>query len=97
MQHFARIDENNMVVQVIVSNQADITAGAWGDPAKWKYIPKFRERGAYANPGEFADIGYEYLPEYNKFRSPKPDPLWEWDVDTFSWQPDAMWRFLNNK
>jgi hypothetical protein len=97
MQHFARIDENNIVVQVIVSTHTDIAAGSWGDPGMWKHIPEFHERGAYAQPGEFADIGYEYLPDSGKFKPPQPDPLWEWDAETFSWQPGQMWRFLNNK
>jgi hypothetical protein len=97
MQHFAKIDENNIVVQVIPSTHADIAAGAWGDPAVWKHIPDFRERGFYAEPGTFADIGYEYLPEHDRFKPPQPDPLWEFDYNTFTWKPDTMWLFLHNK
>ena len=97
MEHFARIDENNIVVQVIVSTASDIAASAWGDPGMWKHIPYFERRGSYGSPGTFADIGYEYLPEYDRFKSPQPDPLWEFDYETFSWKPDVMWRFLNNK
>jgi len=97
MQHYARIDENNIVVQVIPSTHADIAAGAWGDPALWKHVPDFRERGSYAEAGTFADIGYIYLPEHNKFRSPQPDPAWVYNEQTFTWEPTAIWRYMNNK
>jgi hypothetical protein len=35
MAHFAQIDENNRVVQVIVAEQDFINSGLVGDPARW--------------------------------------------------------------
>ena len=91
MEHFARIDENNIVVQIIVSNKSDIEGGAWGDPSVWKHVPEFRDRGAYAESGTFADIGYEWLPELNAFKGPQPHPLWVWNETALKWEPTQMW------
>ena len=97
MEHFARIDENNIVVQVIVSTASDIAAGAWGDPGMWKHIPYFERRGSYGSPGTFADIGYEYLPEHDRFKPPQPDPAWVYNEQKFQWEPTAIWLYVNNK
>ena len=35
MAHFAQIDENNIVTQVIVIAQEKIDTGHWGDPDNW--------------------------------------------------------------
>jgi len=35
MAHFAKIDENNKVTQVIVAEQDVINTGLFGDPASW--------------------------------------------------------------
>lgn len=35
MAHFAQIDENNQVIQVIVAEQTFIDSGTVGDPSKW--------------------------------------------------------------
>jgi len=96
MKHYARIDENNIVVQVIVSNQSDIDASAWGDPERWKWTD-FRERGFYAEPGTFADIGYEYLPDHDRFKPPQLDPAWIYNEQKFQWEPTAIWLYVNNK
>jgi hypothetical protein len=35
MAHFAKIDSNNVVIDVLVIDQAEIDTGNWGDPASW--------------------------------------------------------------
>ena len=35
MGHWARIDENNIVQEVIVIKEAELDTGNWGDKSKW--------------------------------------------------------------
>jgi hypothetical protein len=35
MSHFAQIDENNTVTQVLVIEQAVVDTGMFGDPTSW--------------------------------------------------------------
>ena len=35
MGHWARIDDNNIVQEVIVIKEAELDTGAWGDKSKW--------------------------------------------------------------
>ena len=47
MSHFAQIDENNVVIQVIVAEQDFIDSGVMGDPSTWiqtSYTNSIRNR-----------------------------------------------------
>ena len=35
MGHWARIDDNNIVQEVIVIKESELDTGAWGDKSKW--------------------------------------------------------------
>ena len=55
MAHFAKIDKDNIVTQVIVAEQDFINSGAVGDSFLWiqtSYSGSFR--------GTYAGIGYTY-------------------------------------
>jgi hypothetical protein len=80
MAHFAQIDENNVVIQVIVIEQDVIDTGAFGDPTTWiqtSYNNSFRNT--------YAGIGYEWHEELNAFISPKPFNSWILDTNTCSY------------
>ena len=85
MSHFAKLDNNNIVTEIIVSEKDFINSGAVGDEFLWvqtSYNNNFR--------GNYAGIGYTW-DEVNKvFLSPKPHASWLLD-DNFHWQaPTAM-------
>jgi hypothetical protein len=89
MSHFAQIDQNNVVTQVIVIDQAEIDSGRWGDPASWvqtSYNGSIRTR--------FAGIGFTYDRARDAFIPPKPFPSWVFNEAVLDWvapvpQPDG--------
>ena len=99
MAHFAQLDENNVVVQVIVVDNKD-TADASGVEKEhigaafcerlfggtWKqtsYNGNFRKN--------YAGIGYTYNAGIDAFVPPKPYASWVLDNDTARWNaPVAM-------
>jgi hypothetical protein len=95
MAHFAKIDDNNTVTQVIVIANRD-TADAAGVEKEhigaafcerlfggtWKqtsYNGNFRKN--------YAGIGYVYDVARDAFIAPKPYPSWQLDESTCRWQP----------
>jgi hypothetical protein len=98
MAHFARIDENNIVVSVIVIDNKD-TADVNG--VEKEYIgAAFCERlfgGTWKQTSyngnlrkNYAGIGYTYQADIDAFVSPKPYASWILD-DNAQWQaPVAM-------
>lgn len=100
MAHFAKLDENNVVTQVVVVDNKD-TADASGVEKEhigaahlekilggvWKqtsYNAKFRKN--------YAGIGYSYMPPpIDGFVPPRPFESWDLDPDTCQWvAPVAM-------
>jgi hypothetical protein len=76
MNTFARIDENNIVVEVIVADQDFIDSGAVGPKESWvECCMEHSIRGRY--PG----IGHLYNVEMDEFLPPKPAdyPSWVWN------------------
>ena len=81
MSNFAKIDNNNVVTQVIVAEQDFINSGAVGDSFLWvqtSYNNNFRKN--------FAGIGYAYDSTRNAFIPPQPYPSWTLDEDTCLWE-----------
>ena len=92
MSHFAQIDDNNIVTQVIVVEQDVINTGLFGDPAKWIQTSYNTHGGVHALGGtplrkNYAGIGYTYDPANDCFVPPKPFPSWTLDAQTCLWQP----------
>jgi hypothetical protein len=86
MAHFAKIDSNNIVTQVIVAEQDFINSGVVGDSFLWvqtSYNNNFRKN--------FAGIGSTYDKTRDAFIPPKPYPSWTLVEDTCQWKaPSAM-------
>jgi hypothetical protein len=88
MAHFARVNSNNIVEQVIVADQEFINSGAVGDPAQWIECDP---DGAIRNV--FPGAGWTYNPSDDNFYPPKPAqfPSWVWGFDPIAriwqWQP----------
>lgn len=95
MAHFARIDSDGVVTQVIVVLDSDCGGGNYPDSepigaefcasllgGTWKqtsYNNGFRKR--------YAGIGYVYDESRDAFIPPKPFPSWVINEDTCLWDP----------
>lgn len=98
MTHFAQIDENNVVTQVLVIDQETINTGHFGDPKSYvqtsyntrggiHYGPDGQPDGGVALRKNYAGIGYIYDPQRDAFYAPQPYPSWVLDETTCIWQP----------
>ena len=98
MAHYAKIDENNIVQQVIVVDNKD-TADAFG--VEKEYIgAAFCERllgGTWKQTSynanfrkNYAGIGYTYDPQRDAFIPPKPTPDAVLDEATCQWIVPSM-------
>jgi hypothetical protein len=97
MAHFAKLDENNVVTQVIVVANSD-TADASG--VEKEYIgAAFCEKLFGGNWKQtsyngnirknYAGIGFTYDATIDAFIPPKPYPSWLLDTNTAQWQAPA--------
>lgn len=92
MAHFAEIDENNIVLRVLVVDDAHETGGAeylaydLGLGGRWiqtSYNGNIRKN--------YAGVGYYYNEYRDAFIAPKPFPSWLLDESTCRWEaPVAM-------
>jgi len=81
MSHFAKIDINNMVTEVIVAEQDFINSGLVGDSFNWvqtSYNGNFRKN--------YAGIGYTYDSTRDAFIAPQPFNSWALNEDTCQWE-----------
>jgi hypothetical protein len=96
MAHFAQIDSNNTVIQVIVVEQDVINTGLFGDPGSWIQTSYNTHGGQHSQGGtplrkNYAGIGYTYDSVRDAFVPPKPYPSWVLNEDTCLWaSPVAM-------
>ena len=108
MAHFAQLDENNIVTQVIVvGNDQLLDENGQEQEAlgvafcqqlfggTWKqtsYNNRFRVR--------YAGIGFSYNPDLDAFIQPKPYPSWVLNTGTASWdapEPKPSGELLGRK
>jgi hypothetical protein len=90
MAHYAFLDENNIVTEVIVG--IDETESIEGlDTETWygNFRGQTCKRTSYNNNirKNYAGIGYIYDSERDAFISPKPYPSWILNEDTCNWEP----------
>jgi hypothetical protein len=83
MSHFVKLDGNNVVQEVIVTEQDFIVHNPklLGDSFLWiqtSYNSNFRK--------QYAGVGYTYDKTNDVFIAPKPFPSWTLDGN-FVWQP----------
>ena len=85
MSHFAKIDNNNIVTEVIVSEKDFINSGLVGDEFLWiqtSYSGSFRKN--------FAGVGSTYDKTRDAFIPPKPYPSWTLVEDTCQWTAPSV-------
>ena len=91
MAHFAQINANNVVTQVIVAEQDFINSGVVGDPSTWIQTSYNTKGGQHVLGGtplrkNYAGIGYSYDPQRDAFIPPKPYSSWQLDEASCTWQ-----------
>ena len=96
MAHYAQIDENNTVTQVIVAEQSFIDSGAVGTPSSWVQT-SYNTRGGvhYGQDGQpdgkpqlrknYAGIGYKYDSGRDAFIPKQPFASWSLNEQSCLW------------
>ena len=91
MSHFAQIDENNIVTQVIVIEQDVVDTGLFGDPNSWIQTSYNTHGGVHSQGGtplrkNYAGIGYSYDSTRDAFIPPKTYNSWVLNESTCLWE-----------
>jgi hypothetical protein len=95
MAHFAQLDQNNQVTQVIVLSNATIgDEYPASEPVGQSFIADtLKLDGVWKQTSyngnfrkQYAGIGYTYNLDANVFIAPQPYPSWSLD-ENFDWQP----------
>ena len=91
MAHYAFLDTNNIVTEVIVGvDETELIEGL--DPETWygNFRGQVCKRTSYSNQirKQFAGIGYTYDVVNNVFICPQPYGSWQLD-ENFDWQPPS--------
>ena len=96
MAHFAKLDENNVVLEVNVVNNETLNNLPFPDsePVGVQFLTEWS--GGYTNWKQtsynasfrknYAGIGYTYSAELDAFIPPKPFPSWLLNTNTCQWQ-----------
>jgi hypothetical protein len=98
MAHYALLDENNIVTQVIVGKNENEEGVDWEQRyheitgQRCKRTSYNTYGGVHTNGGtpfrkNFAGIGYSYNDIRDAFISPKPFPSWTLNEESCSWVP----------
>ena len=102
MAHYAFLDENNIVTEVIVGkDETELLDGL--TPEEWygNFRGQVCKRTSYNNNirKQYAGIGYSYDPIRDEFVMPQPFPSWSLDANN-DWQPptprpldDGLWAW----
>jgi hypothetical protein len=90
MSHYAKINDKNIVVEVLVIEQDQIDTGRWGDPSKWIQTSYNTRGGVHLLGGtplrkNFAGIGYKYDSVLDAFIPPQTIPGTILNPDTGLW------------
>ena len=88
MAHYAFLDENNVVTEVITGiDETELIEGL--DTETWysNFRGQVCKRTSYNNNirKQYAGIGYSYNPVADVFIAPQPYPSWSLD-ENFDWQ-----------
>lgn len=97
MAHFAKLDENNVVVEVHVVNNDDILNLSFpsSEPVgieflnNWQGFPSTWKQTSYNKNfrKNYAGIGYIYDQQRDAFIPPKPFESWILNEETCLWEP----------
>ena len=95
MAHYAILDENNIVVQVIVGKDENEPLpdgySSWdeyygGIRTSFNTSKNVHSQGGTPFRKNYAGIGYSYDKNWDAFIPPKPYPSWILDYETLVWK-----------
>lgn len=94
MSHFAKLDQNNIVVFVTRGRQEDdgreielsTETGETYKQTSYNTLGGVHVLGGTPFRKNFAGIGYTYDPSRDAFIPPQPDPTWTLNEDTCLWE-----------
>lgn len=91
MSHFAKINSENIVEEVIVIEQEILDTGHWGDPKNWIQTSYNTKGGVHLLGGtplrkNYAGIGYTYDKIRDAFIPPKQFESWVLNEETCLWE-----------
>jgi hypothetical protein len=102
MAHYALIDSNNIVVQVITGVDENLVqidldnTEVGGSSEAWEQFYSSRpwfegltcKRTSYNRNirANYAGIGYTYDPDFDVFIAPRPYPSWKLNYTTYQWE-----------
>ena len=105
MGHWARIDDDNIVQEVIVIKEAELDTGAWGDKSKWiktsyntyegkHYVPKEHQDWSEESPDQskalrFRFAGIGYIYDAENNVLYRPKPFASWTLNKEKWVWEA--------
>ncbi len=96
MAHYAILNENNIVTQVIVGKDENEPLpdgySSWedyygGKRTSYNTVAGVHNKGGTPFRKNFAGIGYKYDDQWDAFIPPKPYLSWKLDMETFTWYP----------
>jgi hypothetical protein len=102
MAHFAKLDENNIVLEVNVVNNDVLDpnneeASGIAFLTEWSSGHTNWKQTSYSGSirANFAGIGFRYDSDFDVFIAPQPYPSWKLNYTTFQWeapvaQPDYV-------
>ncbi len=100
MAHFAQLDENNVVQQVIVIADSDCNGGKYpeSEPYGQAFIAKLGLTGVWKQTSynsnfrnTYAGMGYEFREDLDMFIPPKTYDSWLLNEETGKWEaPEPM-------
>ena len=101
MGHWARIDENNIVQEVIVIKETELDTGNWGDKANWiktsynthngkHYVPKEHQDWSEESADQSKALRYRYAGIGMKYDATndvfyQQQPFASWSLDKTKW------------
>ena len=107
MAHFAKIDENNVVVYVTVvpdeqehrGQEFMAELGLEGTWIQTSYNTHCNKHAYGKTPlhGNYAGIGWEWLPDEQIFVPPKPHPSWILNTETAMWDSPVPYDETKHK
>jgi hypothetical protein len=94
MAHYAFLDENNVVTEVITGiDETELIEGldteTWYGNFRGQVCKRTSYNGNYRK--NYAGLGYTYDEELDAFISPKPFDSWLLDEETCQWEPPVAY------
>ena len=102
MGHWARINENNIVEEVLVIKEAELDTGAWGDKSKWiktsfntqygkHFVPKEEQDFADESPDQSKALRYRFAGIGNVYDATndvfyQQQPYPSWVLNKTTWE-----------